>query len=152
MVGFMGIVARRVVSESRHFKPHNSSFRLQMREVRGDEDVLVAAAAATIPNYPQNTSTIIIISSSSSSSSSIRTHHDCSRCPPVHRANTRCRHASSQVMMPAQLKLVAAFTAAISWHAMAVYVGLWVAQGVVFIAGKVGWQHPGVQRTLSSAW
>ena len=138
MVGFMGIVARRVVSESRHFKPHNSSFRLQMREVRGDEDVLVAAAAATNPNYPQNTSTIII----SSSSCSIRTHHDCSRCPPVHRANTRCRHASSQVMMPAQLKLVAAFTAAISWHAMAVYVGLWVAQGVVFIAGKVGWQHP----------
>lgn len=33
MVGFMGIVARRVVAESRHFKPHTSSFKQQMREV-----------------------------------------------------------------------------------------------------------------------
>jgi hypothetical protein len=33
LVGFMGIVARRVVNESRHFKPHTSSFRQQIREV-----------------------------------------------------------------------------------------------------------------------
>jgi hypothetical protein len=38
-------------------------------------------------------------------------------------------------MMPAQLKLITAFTAAISWHAVTVYVGLWVAQGVAFVAG-----------------
>lgn len=38
-------------------------------------------------------------------------------------------------MLPAQLKLIIAFTAAISWHALTVYVGLWVAQGVPFIAG-----------------
>lgn len=40
-----------------------------------------------------------------------------------------------QVLQPAQLKLIIALTAAISWHAVTVYVGLWVAQGVVFIAG-----------------
>jgi hypothetical protein len=33
LVGFMGIVARRVVSESRHFKPQNSTFGDQFREV-----------------------------------------------------------------------------------------------------------------------
>jgi hypothetical protein len=44
-----------------------------------------------------------------------------------------------QVMLPAQLKLIIAFTCAISWHAMTVYVGLWVAQGVQFIAGAHIW-------------
>jgi hypothetical protein len=44
-------------------------------------------------------------------------------------------NAHAQVMLPAQLKLIIAFTAAISWHAVTVYVGLWVAQGVPFIAG-----------------
>jgi hypothetical protein len=34
LVGFMGIVARRVVAESRHFKPQNNSFKQQIREVR----------------------------------------------------------------------------------------------------------------------
>jgi hypothetical protein len=33
LVGFMGIVARRVVQESRHFKPQGSTFRQQIQEV-----------------------------------------------------------------------------------------------------------------------
>jgi hypothetical protein len=39
------------------------------------------------------------------------------------------------VLQPQQLRLIIAFTAAISWHAVTIYVGLWVAQGVGFIAG-----------------